>query len=116
MKRAVITGMGAITPLGNNVQTTWDNLLQGKSGAVSMNFLEDVKVRIGCPVKEFDPATIQTKQSIKRLSQCSQYALAAAIEAVKKGNFLLLDPDIGSRWGPRVIDFAKSVVNQAEMN
>ena len=38
------------------------------------------------------------------------------IDAVKKENFLLLDPDIGSRWGPRVIDFAKSVVNQASMN
>ena len=40
----------------------------------------------------------------------------SAIDAVKKENFLLLDPDIGSRWGPRVIDFAKSVVNQASMN
>ena len=59
IKRVVITGMGALTPIGNTVATFWDNLIQGKSGAARITKFnpEFFRTQIACELKDFDPAS-----------------------------------------------------------
>ncbi len=84
-KRVVVTGLGLITPLGNNTKTTWDNLIAGKSGVV---FLEDAgfndfPTRIAGTVKGFNPEDFGINpKDARRMSMFIQYALAASKEAI----------------------------------
>lgn len=83
--RVVITGMGAITPLGNNVETYWNNLKNGVSG---IDFIKNVdtehyEVKIAGEVKDFDPETVMDKKEAKRLDRYTHFAIACADEAIK---------------------------------
>ncbi len=83
--RVVITGMGAITPLGNNVETYWNNLKNGVSG---IDFIKNVdtehyEVKIAGEVKDFDPETVMDKKEAKRLDRYAHFAIACADEAIK---------------------------------
>ncbi len=84
MKRVVITGIGAITPLGNDVPTTWNNMLQGKSGIDLIKSFDTSKhtVKIAGEVKDFHPETKLDPKAIKRLDRCVQLCLWATLEAV----------------------------------
>uniref|UniRef100_A0A7V0Z5C8 3-oxoacyl-[acyl-carrier-protein] synthase 2 n=1 Tax=candidate division WOR-3 bacterium TaxID=2052148 RepID=A0A7V0Z5C8_UNCW3 len=84
MKRVVITGLGAITPLGNDVKTTWDNMLQGRSGIDLIKSFDTSKhtVKIAGEVKDFQPETKLDPKAIKRLDRCVQLCLWAALESV----------------------------------
>lgn len=84
MKRVVITGIGAITPLGNDVQTTWTGILQGKSGIDLIKSFDTSKhtVKIAGEVKNFQPETKVDPKMIKRLDRCVQLSIWATIEAV----------------------------------
>jgi len=84
MKRVVITGIGAITPLGNDVQTTWANMLQGKSGIDLIKSFDTSRhtVKIAGEVKDFQPETKVDPKVIKRLDRCVQLCIWATIEAV----------------------------------
>lgn len=84
MKRVVITGIGAITPLGNDVQTTWASMLQGKSGIDLIKSFDTSKhtVKIAGEVKNFQPETKVDPKMIKRLDRCVQLSIWATIEAV----------------------------------
>ncbi len=84
MKRVVITGLGAITPLGNDVKTTWNNMLQGRSGIDLIKSFDTSKhtVKIAGEVKDFQPETKLDPKVIKRLDRCVQLCLWAALESV----------------------------------
>jgi 3-oxoacyl-[acyl-carrier-protein] synthase II len=85
MKRAVITGIGAITPLGNNVADFWNALTEGKSGAATITRFDPVnhKTRFACEVKGFDALKYMEKQEIRKIDLYTQYALAATDECMK---------------------------------
>jgi len=84
MKRVVVTGLGAITPLGNDVKTTWHNLLQGKSGINTIKGFDTSNhaVKIAGEVKNFNPESKMDPKVVKRLDRCVQLCMWAAIEAV----------------------------------
>src|SRR5574341_1465406 len=86
--RVVVTGLGAITPLGLDVETTWRNLLAGVSGAGPITRFDasGYAVRIACEVKNFDPSAypeVLDKKEAKRLDRAIQFAVAATYEALK---------------------------------
>ncbi|HSH75979.1 MAG TPA: beta-ketoacyl-ACP synthase II [Longimicrobiales bacterium] len=85
LKRVVVTGMGLISPLGNDVATSWDGLLAGKSGGATVTAFEpteDFPCRIGCEVKGFDPLDYMDKRDARRFDRVSQFALGAAAQAM----------------------------------
>ena len=83
-RRVVITGMGAITPLGNSVDEFWDGLIAGRSGVrtVTRCSLENFAVRFGGECTTFDPLQYFGKKEARRLDRYSQFALAAGLEAM----------------------------------
>jgi len=83
-KRVVITGLGCISPLGNDVETTWGHILAGKSGVGTItNFdTSDFKTKIAAEVKGFDGKELFGRKETRRMDMVSQYALAAAQQAV----------------------------------
>lgn len=85
LKRVVVTGLGAVTPLGNDVSTTWENLVKGVSGAgpITRFDVSGFKTRFGCEVKDFDPLKYIDAKEAKRLELFSQYAIAAADQAYR---------------------------------
>lgn len=85
MKRAVITGIGAVTPIGNNVADFWLNLKNGKSGAAAITKFDTTlhKTKFACEVKNFDPLQIMDKQEARKLDLFTQYALVATNECIK---------------------------------
>jgi len=85
MKRVVVTGLGAITPIGNDVRTTWDNLIAGKSGIDLIKSFDTSQhtVKIAGEIKDFQPETRIEPKSLKRLDRCVQLSLWATIEAVE---------------------------------
>ena len=84
LKRVVVTGLGAITPLGNDVDTTWTNALAGKSGAAPITHFDasQFKTRFACEVKGFDPNEHFDRKKLRQLDLYAQYALVAARQAV----------------------------------
>lgn len=104
MKRVVITGMGAVTPLGNNVQDFWENSIAGKSGAnrISRFDAEKFKLNFACEVKDFDPKKFLSSSEIKRSDLFTQFALYSTTEAIENSGLEIeaMDPfDIGVVWG-----------------
>jgi len=84
MKRAVITGLGAVTPIGNNVGDFWENLIKGKSGASAITKFDTThhKTKFACEIKDFDPLQYIEKQEIRKMDLFTQYALAATGECM----------------------------------
>lgn len=104
MKRVVITGLGAVTPLGNNVEDFWQNCINGKSGADLIKHFdtEKFKVHFACEVKNFDPKVHLTHNEIKRSDLFTQYAMYSSAEAIQDSglDFEKMDPfDTGVIWG-----------------
>ncbi|HUX19977.1 MAG TPA: beta-ketoacyl-ACP synthase II [Spirochaetia bacterium] len=85
LKRAVITGLGAVTPLGNDVATFWKNIQEGRSGAAAITRFDAAKYKtqFACEVKGFDAAARIEGKEFRRMDLFCQYALAAAGEAVE---------------------------------
>jgi 3-oxoacyl-[acyl-carrier-protein] synthase II len=104
MRKVVVTGIGAITPLGNEPTTFWDQLVAGKSGAGPITKFDATafKTRFACEVKNFDPSGVLDRSELKRTDLFAQYALAAADQAIKDSglDFSSMDPfDTGVIWG-----------------
>ena len=78
-RRVVITGMGAVTPIGNNVETFWKNVKEGKNGigAITKFDTTDYKVKIAAEVKDFSAKELMDFKAAKRMETFSQYAVAA---------------------------------------
>lgn len=85
LKRVVVTGLGAITPLGNDVDTTWENAKAGVSGAGPITHFDasKFKTQFACEVKNFDGNAIFDRKKVRTLDLYAQYALAAARQAVE---------------------------------
>lgn len=104
MKRVVITGMGVVAPLGNDVQTFWNNIVSGKSGAVPITKFntELFKTKFACEVRDFEPKKYLDHTEVKRSDLFTQYALYSASMAVEDAG-LSVDTyspyDIGVIWG-----------------
>jgi 3-oxoacyl-[acyl-carrier-protein] synthase II len=98
--RVVITGMGAITPIGNNVKTFWENIKKGKCGIDFIKSFDtsEFKVKIAAEVKDFDPADVLDLKELKRMDKFSQMGTAAAIEAVNDAG-LSNEDDSRENWG-----------------
>ena len=84
LKRVVVTGMGAITPLGNSVEKYWHSLSNGVSGAAAITRFDTThfKTKFACEVKNFDPLNYLEKKEARRFDRYSHYAIAAAEEAI----------------------------------
>src|SRR5688572_6217793 len=85
MRRVVITGLGAITPLGNSVEEFWKNIVLGKSGAAPITKFDTTKFKtqFGCEVKNFDIEKYVDKKESRKYDLFTQYAIAASDEAIK---------------------------------
>ena len=85
MKRVVITGLGAITPLGNNINDFWENIVNGKSGAAPLTKFDSSKFKthFGCEVKDFHPEEFLDRKELRSNDLFTQYAIAASDEAIK---------------------------------
>lgn len=104
LKRAVITGMGAITPLGNSVDEFWKNIVAGKSGVDYITRFDtaNFKTKFAAEVKGFNAAAYFEKNEARKYDLFTQYAVAAADEAIKNAglNFDLLNKNkVGVIWG-----------------
>lgn len=85
LKRVVVTGLGALTPIGNTAPETWQNLLQGKSGAAPITLFDASKfpTRFACEVKGFNPGDHFDRKEARRYDRYTQFALVAAKEALE---------------------------------
>jgi 3-oxoacyl-[acyl-carrier-protein] synthase II len=97
-RRVVVTGMGALTPVGNDVATTWRALLDGVSGAAPITKFDASKfpVRFACELKGFDPLKYMDRKDAKRADPYAQYAIAGAVQAMSDAGLSELngiDPD-----------------------
>ncbi len=87
-RRIVVTGLGAVTPVGNDVATTWNNLLAGQSGVAPITHFDasELSVRFSASVKDFDVEQYLSKKDARKMDRFIQYGLAASIQAIKDAN------------------------------
>jgi 3-oxoacyl-[acyl-carrier-protein] synthase II len=107
LKRVVVTGLGALTPIGNTVSEYWNNLLVGKSGAAPIQQFDAslFKTQFACEVKGFDVEQFLDKKESRKMDQFTQYAMVSAMEAVDGSGLMESNPNIdriGVVWGSGV--------------
>ncbi|MBP1638371.1 MAG: 3-oxoacyl-(acyl-carrier-protein) synthase, partial [Bacteroidetes bacterium] len=85
LKRVVVTGVGAVTPLGLSVAETWQNVLSGKSGAAPITHFDTslFKTKFACEVKGFDPLQYFDRKEARKMDIYTQFALVATREAIE---------------------------------
>lgn len=95
LKRVVVTGLGAVTPLGNDVKTTWENAIAGKSGAGPITLFDAslFKTQFACEVKNFDSKELFDRKEARKFDRFSQLALKAAKEAIENSGLDLEKED-----------------------
>ncbi|MGC1241594.1 MAG: beta-ketoacyl-ACP synthase II [Chryseosolibacter sp.] len=103
-KRVVVTGLGALTPLGNNVHEFWNNLIEAKSGAAPITRFDTTKfkTRFACEIKNYDPLDYFEKSEVRKMDPFAQYALVTSGEAIKDSGLNLDAIDktrVGVIWG-----------------
>jgi 3-oxoacyl-[acyl-carrier-protein] synthase II len=104
LRRVVVTGLGALTPIGNDVDTYWQSLLVGKSGAARITRFdpEKFKTKFACELKDFDVKDFIDRKEARRMDRFTQYAMVVADQAVADAGIveLGLDPErVGVIWG-----------------
>jgi len=104
LKRVVVTGLGAITPLGKSVDEFWNNLINGMSGAAPITRFDTThfKTKFACEIKDYNPTDYFDRKEARKLDPFAQYAMIAADQAIQDSNLDLdkLDPDtVGVIWG-----------------
>ena len=103
MKRVVVTGIGALTPIGLNISDFWDNLVKGVSGAAPITYFDaaKAKTRFACELKNFDPNPFFDRKELRKYDSFSQYGIIASDQAINDSgaNFELLNKDrVGVIW------------------
>ncbi|MFR7821527.1 beta-ketoacyl-ACP synthase II [Candidatus Pseudoruminococcus sp.] len=90
MRRVVITGIGAVTPVGNDIETMWNSLINGKNGIdyIKSFDTEKLKVKVAAEVKDFDPTKYIEKKELRKTDLFCQYAIAAACQAVEDSGII----------------------------
>lgn len=104
LKRVVVTGLGALTPIGNTVQEFWQGLKNGTSGAAPITHFDatQFKTKFACEVKNFEIGNFIDRKEARKMDPFAQYAMVAVDEAIKDSNLPLseLNPDrVGVIWG-----------------
>lgn len=104
LKRVVVTGLGALTPIGNNIEEYWDGLVNGKSGSAPITYFdtEKFKTKFACELKNFDALNFFDRKEVRRLDKFAQYAIVASDEAIKDSGIDLDTVDkyrVGVIWG-----------------
>lgn len=125
LKRVVVTGLGALTPIGNTYPEYWENLLKGKSGAAPITLFDasKFKTQFACEVKDFDPLDHFPKKEVRKMDRTGQLGIVAAREAVADSKILdFADLDrkkVGVIWGSGIgglITFEEEVTHFAKGN
>lgn len=104
LRRVVVTGLGALTPIGNTISEYWNALVEGKSGAGPITYFdtEKFKTKFACEIKNFDPTNYMDRKDARKMDKFTQYALVASDEAIADSR---LDLDainklrVGVIWG-----------------
>lgn len=109
-RRVVVTGLGLVTAVGNDVPTTWSALMEGKNGAdyIKKFDAEAFSVKFACEVKDFDPLNFVEKKEARRMGAFTHFAIAAADEAVKNSGLVIDDSNaemIGTYISSGIGDF-----------
>lgn len=104
LKRVVVTGLGAITPIGNTVSEYWEGLISGKSGAAPIQQYDasKFKTQFACEIKNFNVEDFIDRKEARKLDQFSQYAMVSATEAMADSKLMESEPNvdrIGVIWG-----------------
>jgi 3-oxoacyl-[acyl-carrier-protein] synthase II len=104
LKRVVVTGLGALTPIGNNIEEYWEALVNGKSGSAPITYFdtEKFKTKFACEIKNFKVEDYFDRKEARKLDKFAQYALVASDEAIKDSGLDLDVVDklrIGVIWG-----------------
>ncbi len=89
LKRVVVTGLGALTPIGNNVQEYWEGLVSGTSGAAPITRIDasKFKTRFACEVKNYNPLDHFDRKEVRKMDKYTQFAMIASKEAIADANF-----------------------------
>lgn len=104
LKRVVVTGLGALTPIGNNIQEFWSGLISGKSGAAPITYFDTThfKTKFACEVKNFNVEDFIDRKEARKMDRYAQYAVVSSDEAIKDANFDFETLDLdraGVIWG-----------------
>ncbi len=122
LRRVVVTGMGALTPIGNTLTQFWDGLISGTSGANNITYFDTskFKTKFACEVKGYDPLDFFEKKEVRRYDKFAQYALIVAKEAVEHAKLIeskVNNDRVGVIWGAGIgglETFQNEVLNFAE--
>ena len=104
LRRVVVTGMGALTPIGNDVESYWNGLVSGKSGADHITYFDasKFKTQFACELKGYDPLNHFDRKEARKLDKFAQYAIVCSDEAIKNANLELDSINknrVGVIWG-----------------
>ena len=121
LKRVVVTGLGALTPIGNNIPEYWEALVNGKSGAAPITYFdtEKFKTRFACEVKGFTATDFLDRKEARKMDRFTQYAMVASDEAIADANLNLDEVNklrVGVIWGAGIgglETFQQEVLNYA---
>ncbi len=121
-RRVVVTGLGALTPIGNTLSAYWEGLLSGKSGAAPITYFDasNFKTQFACELKDFNPLDHFDRKEARKLDRFAQYALVSSTEAIEDAQLPLdtLDKDrVGVIWGAGIgglETFQNEVLNFAD--
>ena len=119
LKRVVVTGLGALTPIGNNIDEYWNSLINGVSGCAPITYFDatDFKTKFACEVKNFDVLDHINRKDARKLDQFTQYAIVSATEAMADSGLNVEEIDLdrcGVIWGSG-IGGLKSFQDQCEV-
>ena len=122
LKRVVVTGIGALTPIGNTLETFWQSLLEGKSGAAPITLFDasKFKTRFACELKGYDPLNYLDRKDARKIDRYCQLALAASDEAVRHAGITAdnINPDrsgvISASGIGGLITFQEEIMNFAK--
>ncbi|MAR26298.1 MAG: beta-ketoacyl-[acyl-carrier-protein] synthase II [Flavobacteriaceae bacterium] len=124
LKRVVVTGLGALTPIGNTVNQYWNGLISGVSGAAPITYFDssEFKTKFACELKGFDPEQFMDRKLARKMDRFAQYAIVSSDEALADSNLNINDNNrdrIGVIWGAGIgglETFQNEVLGFAEGN
>ncbi len=104
LKRVVVTGLGALTPIGNNIEEYWEGLISGKSGCAPITYFdaEKFKTKFACELKDFNATDYFDRKEARKLDRFAQYALVSSDQAIADAGINLDEVDkfrVGVIWG-----------------
>lgn len=122
LKRVVVTGLGALTPIGNNIEEYWNGLISGQSGAAPVTHFDasNFKTQFACEIKNFNPTDYIDRKEVRRMDRFAQYAMVTSQEALEDSSLDLEKVDkkrVGVIWGAGIgglETFQEEVMNYAK--